>query len=335
MFVPATTRRPRTGCTASCSSAGSAGEQVIDLGDITAARGLEMWLPLWLRLMGATGTPAFNLRRRAGGLQQQHDAVGVGVTAEAAGGEDGGLGLAEPRREATARLLHHGAGGAQRRRQTAPDRARDPGPARPVAPDERRQTAGMVGVQVRDHECVEAAHAQLGERRLARRPPSPTDRRPPARSRRRCAAPPRRPARRRRRRRAAQSWPARPSRAWDSGSWSASSRRTSRFRCRRRTAVRTATPGSAVAAVPPPSAPPPPLWVAVPAEPPHPLAARAASTAAASSSDHHARVCRAPLHRVTLPARADASCPAWTAGRCHIARRRVQPRQPAGQKEDA
>jgi predicted dinucleotide-binding enzyme len=36
--------------------------QVIDLGDLTAARGLEMWLPLWLRLMGATGTPAFNLR---------------------------------------------------------------------------------------------------------------------------------------------------------------------------------------------------------------------------------------------------------------------------------
>jgi predicted dinucleotide-binding enzyme len=37
-------------------------EQVIDLGDITAARGQEMWLPLWLRLIGATGTPAFNLR---------------------------------------------------------------------------------------------------------------------------------------------------------------------------------------------------------------------------------------------------------------------------------
>ena len=36
--------------------------QVLDLGDLTAARGLEMWLPLWLRLMGATGTPAFNLR---------------------------------------------------------------------------------------------------------------------------------------------------------------------------------------------------------------------------------------------------------------------------------
>ena len=37
-------------------------EQVLDLGDITAARGQEMWLPLWLRVMGAAGTAAFNLR---------------------------------------------------------------------------------------------------------------------------------------------------------------------------------------------------------------------------------------------------------------------------------
>jgi predicted dinucleotide-binding enzyme len=35
---------------------------VLDVGDLTAARGLEMWLPLWLRLMGATGSAAFNLR---------------------------------------------------------------------------------------------------------------------------------------------------------------------------------------------------------------------------------------------------------------------------------
>ncbi|GAA4115270.1 NAD(P)-binding domain-containing protein [Knoellia locipacati] len=34
---------------------------VIDLGDITTARGTEMWLPLWLRLWGALGTPEFNL----------------------------------------------------------------------------------------------------------------------------------------------------------------------------------------------------------------------------------------------------------------------------------
>ena len=37
-------------------------EQVLDLGDITGARGQEMWMPLWLRVMGAAGTAAFNLR---------------------------------------------------------------------------------------------------------------------------------------------------------------------------------------------------------------------------------------------------------------------------------
>jgi predicted dinucleotide-binding enzyme len=36
-------------------------ERVLDLGDISAARGTEMYLPLWLRLMGALGTPGFNI----------------------------------------------------------------------------------------------------------------------------------------------------------------------------------------------------------------------------------------------------------------------------------
>jgi predicted dinucleotide-binding enzyme len=35
---------------------------VIDLGDITTARGTEMLLPVWLRLWGALGTPAFNFK---------------------------------------------------------------------------------------------------------------------------------------------------------------------------------------------------------------------------------------------------------------------------------
>jgi hypothetical protein len=35
---------------------------VIDLGDISSARGTEMLLPVWLRLMGALGTPAFNIK---------------------------------------------------------------------------------------------------------------------------------------------------------------------------------------------------------------------------------------------------------------------------------
>lgn len=39
-------------------------EAVLDLGDISAARGLEMYLPLWLRIMGATGSPTFNIAVR-------------------------------------------------------------------------------------------------------------------------------------------------------------------------------------------------------------------------------------------------------------------------------
>jgi len=35
---------------------------VIDLGDISTARGTEMVLPLWLRLMGALNTPTFNFK---------------------------------------------------------------------------------------------------------------------------------------------------------------------------------------------------------------------------------------------------------------------------------
>ncbi|MCB0871771.1 MAG: NAD(P)-binding domain-containing protein [Thermoleophilia bacterium] len=35
---------------------------VVDLGDITAARGMEMYLPLWLRMWGALGTHEFSIR---------------------------------------------------------------------------------------------------------------------------------------------------------------------------------------------------------------------------------------------------------------------------------
>ena len=35
---------------------------VVDLGDITAARGAEMLLPLWLRLFGVLETPLFNFK---------------------------------------------------------------------------------------------------------------------------------------------------------------------------------------------------------------------------------------------------------------------------------
>ncbi|MCB9766300.1 MAG: NAD(P)-binding domain-containing protein [Alphaproteobacteria bacterium] len=37
-------------------------QRVIDLGDITTARGTESWLPLWIRLWGALGTANYNLR---------------------------------------------------------------------------------------------------------------------------------------------------------------------------------------------------------------------------------------------------------------------------------
>ncbi len=34
---------------------------VLDLGDITTARGTEMYLPLWVRMWGVIGTPMFNI----------------------------------------------------------------------------------------------------------------------------------------------------------------------------------------------------------------------------------------------------------------------------------
>ena len=37
-------------------------EEILDLGDLTTARGPEMWLPLWLRLYGVTKTGTFNLK---------------------------------------------------------------------------------------------------------------------------------------------------------------------------------------------------------------------------------------------------------------------------------
>jgi 8-hydroxy-5-deazaflavin:NADPH oxidoreductase len=40
---------------------------IIDLGDITGARGQEMYLPLWLRLMGTLGRPDFNIAVVHGG----------------------------------------------------------------------------------------------------------------------------------------------------------------------------------------------------------------------------------------------------------------------------
>lgn len=37
-------------------------KRVIDLGDITAARGMELYVVFWVRLWGAMGTADFNIR---------------------------------------------------------------------------------------------------------------------------------------------------------------------------------------------------------------------------------------------------------------------------------
>jgi predicted dinucleotide-binding enzyme len=37
-------------------------KDIVDLGDITTARGAEMFLPLWVRLMGAVQSPMFNVK---------------------------------------------------------------------------------------------------------------------------------------------------------------------------------------------------------------------------------------------------------------------------------
>ena len=37
-------------------------QNILDLGEISAARGTEMYLPLWLRVLGATGSGAFNIK---------------------------------------------------------------------------------------------------------------------------------------------------------------------------------------------------------------------------------------------------------------------------------
>ena len=40
---------------------GWAEDEIVDAGGITAARGLELYLPLWLSLMGSFGSPTFNV----------------------------------------------------------------------------------------------------------------------------------------------------------------------------------------------------------------------------------------------------------------------------------
>jgi 8-hydroxy-5-deazaflavin:NADPH oxidoreductase len=47
------------------TSFGWSAENILDLGDISSARGVEMYLPLWLRLLGTKGTPQINISVRS------------------------------------------------------------------------------------------------------------------------------------------------------------------------------------------------------------------------------------------------------------------------------
>jgi predicted dinucleotide-binding enzyme len=60
VFVSGNDTEAKTIVTELLTSFGHA--DVIDLGDITTARGAEMILPIWVRLMGALGTPFFNVK---------------------------------------------------------------------------------------------------------------------------------------------------------------------------------------------------------------------------------------------------------------------------------
>jgi predicted dinucleotide-binding enzyme len=61
MFVSGNDEGAKAQVTDLLQSFGWPAERILDLGDITAARGQEMYLPLWLRLMGSVGGPAFNI----------------------------------------------------------------------------------------------------------------------------------------------------------------------------------------------------------------------------------------------------------------------------------
>ena len=62
LFVAGDDPEAKREVTGLLESFGWPGEDVMDLGDISAARGTEMYLPLWLRLFGATGTGHLNVR---------------------------------------------------------------------------------------------------------------------------------------------------------------------------------------------------------------------------------------------------------------------------------
>jgi predicted dinucleotide-binding enzyme len=62
LFVCGNDEVAKTRASEILQSFGWPADRIRDLGDITAARGTEMYLPLWLRIMGMAGSPDFNIR---------------------------------------------------------------------------------------------------------------------------------------------------------------------------------------------------------------------------------------------------------------------------------
>lgn len=66
IFVSGDDAEAKATVTELLESFGWSREHILDLGDITTARGPEMYLPLWLRLFGVAGTPNFNIHLARG-----------------------------------------------------------------------------------------------------------------------------------------------------------------------------------------------------------------------------------------------------------------------------
>jgi 8-hydroxy-5-deazaflavin:NADPH oxidoreductase len=64
VFVCGNDEEAKAQVTALLATFGWPPDAILDLGDIAAARGAEMYLPLWLRLMGSLGTAEFNVQVR-------------------------------------------------------------------------------------------------------------------------------------------------------------------------------------------------------------------------------------------------------------------------------
>lgn len=62
MFVAGNDDDAKRQVTDLLESFGWSSDRVLDLGDVTAARGMEMYLPLWLRLFGTSGTSKVNVQ---------------------------------------------------------------------------------------------------------------------------------------------------------------------------------------------------------------------------------------------------------------------------------